>query len=93
MGKEKQVKELVHFTAEWCVPCKQMEPIISEFIEENPDIKYTKVDVDKDKGLFEYYNNKYKVLSVPTFLGMVDGVVIDGHIGATSKFILKSLLG
>lgn len=93
MAKEKQVKELVHFTAEWCQPCKQMEPIIKEFTEENKDIKYVKIDVDKDSKMFDFYRKKYTVMSVPTFLGIVDGKVIDGHVGATTKFILKSLLG
>lgn len=87
------MKELVHFTAKWCNPCRQMEPIIKEFIQDNPDIKYTKVDVDIDRPIFDYYNNKYKILSVPTFLGLVDGEVIDGHVGVASKFVLKSLLG
>lgn len=95
MGQEKQVKELVHFTAEWCQPCKNMIPVIDEFVAENPDIKYVKIDVDKDFGseLFKYYNDKYQVMSVPTFLGIVDGEVVDGHIGVASKFMLKSLLG
>lgn len=87
------MKELIHFTAEWCNPCKQMQPIINEFIDENKDIKYTKIDIDKDRDIFLYYNKQYPVMSVPTFLGIVDGKVIDGHVGATSKFVLKSLLG
>lgn len=87
------MKELVHFTAEWCQPCKQMEPVISEFINENQDIKYIKIDIEKDTSLFDYYKRKHSIMSVPTFLGFVDGVLIDGHVGVTSKFILKSLLG
>lgn len=93
MGETQQVKELVHFTAKWCQPCRAMEPIIAEFVNENPDIKYVKVDVDEDKKLFDFYHKQYSVMSVPTFLGMVDGKVIDGHVGATNKFVLKSLLG
>lgn len=93
MGKEEQVKELIHFTADWCQPCKNMEPIIKEFIEENPDIKYSMVNIEKDKEVFEYYLKKYNIMSVPTFLGMVDGNLIDGHVGVASKFVLKSLIG
>lgn len=87
------MKELVHFTADWCQPCKQMAPVIDEFVAENPGIQYTKINIDEDKKMFEYYSNKYPVMSVPTFLGIVDGKVIDGHVGVASKFMLKSLLG
>lgn len=87
------MKELIHFTADWCQPCKKMEPVIDEFILENQDIKYTKINVEIDKQMFEYYLKQYPIMSVPTFLGMRDGKVIDGHVGIASKFILKSLLG
>lgn len=87
------MKELVHFTADWCQPCKKMEPIIEEFIKENKDVKYTKINIEEDRELFDYYNKKYRVMSVPTFLGLEDGKVIDGHVGVASKFVLKSLLG
>ena len=36
------MKELLHFTADWCNPCKSMAPVIERFINDNPDIKYTK---------------------------------------------------
>lgn len=87
------MKELVHFTADWCQPCKKMEPVIQEFVSENPDIKYTKIDIEVDKKLFDYYSSHYTVMSVPTFLGMVDGKVIDGHVGIASKFMIQSLFG
>lgn len=87
------MKELIHFTADWCQPCKNMEPVIAEFIEENPDIKYSKINIEKDTEIFEYYLKQYNIMSVPTFLGMKDGKLMDGHVGVASKFVLKSLLG
>lgn len=93
MAETKQVKELVHFTADWCQPCKRMEPVIQEFILENPDIKYHKVDIEKDTEDFDYFNKKYHIMSVPTFMGFVDQKLIDVHVGIASSFILKSLLG
>jgi thiol-disulfide isomerase/thioredoxin len=70
-----------------------MKPVINQFVKDNPDIKYTSIDIDQDKELFKYYSNKYPVMSIPTFLGIVDGKVIDGHVGVASAFKLKSLLG
>jgi len=72
MGKTEQVKELIHFTADWCVPCKKMEPIINQFILDNPEIKYSKINIEKDKADFDFFNKKYNIMSVPTFMGFVD---------------------
>lgn len=63
------MKELLHFTADWCNPCKQMAPVIERFINDNPDIKYTKVDVDEEFDLVR----EYRIQSVPTFISLIDG--------------------
>ncbi|MDY6768488.1 MAG: thioredoxin domain-containing protein, partial [Candidatus Nanohaloarchaea archaeon] len=41
---------LIDFWAEWCGPCKQMEPIIDELSEEM-DVNMGKVDVDENQEL------------------------------------------
>ncbi len=56
--------ELLHFTASWCNPCKAMEPVISEFLNTNPDIVYTKIDVDSNINATKMNN----IMSVPTFI-------------------------
>jgi thioredoxin 1 len=84
-------KELVHITAVWCVPCQQMAPEIVRFTEQNPDVKYTKIDLDKDPTLFSKYSNKFGIQSVPTLLGMVDGLFHKGRRGASTKDQIESL--
>jgi thioredoxin 1 len=80
-------KKLVHFTAEWCNPCKAMKPIISLFLEQNPEIEYASVDIDKDPELAKFHG----VMGVPTFISYVDGVKHTSHTGAMPLAKLKSL--
>ena len=44
--------KLYHFTADWCNPCKKLAPILEEFLGENPNIDYIKIDVD-DQGYID----------------------------------------
>jgi thioredoxin 1 len=83
------MKEFMHFTAEWCNPCKQMKPVIDKFISDNPDIEYILIDVDSQVGLVE----EYEIKTVPTFISKVDGVIHDRISGVASEFKLQSMFG
>jgi len=86
------MKEIVHFTRENSTVCKAMTPIINKLIEENPDIKYTKVNVDEDQGIYGFYSKKYDMPVFPAFLGLVDGKLHQAHLGHASSLVLESLV-
>lgn len=80
--------ELLHFTAIWCGPCKAMAPIVQEFLNENPDIIYTKIDVDENSAAA--LSNDVK--SIPTFIVKDgSGEVFKRHTGALTKDKFKEL--
>lgn len=81
------MKELLHFTATWCQPCKQMEPLIQKLILENSNIDYNKIDVSDD---FEDAV-EYGVKGVPTFIALIDGKEISRHTGTATEEKLLSL--
>ena len=83
------MKELIHFTAEWCNPCKRMAPIIEQFLLDNTEIHYEKIDVDTDFDKAEVYN----VQTIPTMISKIDGKIHDRVSGAVSEFKLKSMFG
>jgi thioredoxin 1 len=72
---------LVDFYAEWCGPCKITSPIIDELSEEKKDIKFFKVDVDKNSDIASGYN----IFSIPTFIIFKDGKPVNQFAGAQSK--------
>ncbi|MFA9288364.1 MAG: thioredoxin [Weeksellaceae bacterium] len=79
-------KVVVDFHAEWCGPCKAMEPMIEDLSNELKDIKFVKVDVDANQEVA----GKYSVFSIPTFLVIVDGQVKHQIVGAQSKDTFKN---
>ena len=74
--------KLLDFWAEWCAPCKFMEPILDELEKElagKVEIEKINVDENLDKS------NKFQVMSIPTYVVMKDEKEVERIIGATSK--------
>lgn len=70
LEKTKEGIVLVDFYADWCGPCKFLEPVLDQLQQEFRDkIKFIKVDVEKDQTL-ALENN---VQNLPTMLLFVDG--------------------
>jgi thioredoxin 1 len=81
------MKQLLHFTASWCQPCKQMEPLIAKFVSENLDINYEKIDVsDEFDPAVEY-----GVKGIPTFIALKDGKEVARHTGIATEEKLINL--
>ncbi len=64
---------LVDFGAEWCPPCKKMEPVIKKLQADNTG-KFTLVKVDG--GNDEAILKEYKVTELPVFMIFKDGKMV-----------------
>lgn len=74
--------KLMHFTAEWCQPCKMMKPIIDQVISENSSIEYISIDIDQHPET----TADYGVMGVPSFITFDDNDnVLQRAVGAMSK--------
>lgn len=74
------MKEILHFSADWCRPCDKLKPIIEQYILENSDVKYTVIDVDTKFDIA----HEWAVRSVPTLILLVDGDMRARHTGVLS---------
>mgnify|MGYP001435798797 FL=1 len=56
---------LVDFYADWCAPCKAMNPILKSVKSKMGDqIKILKINIDKNQAVA----NKFNVRGIPTFI-------------------------
>lgn len=79
---DSDIPVLVDFYADWCGPCKMMSPVLDQLSAElDGKIKIGKVNVDDDPDLA----GQYKVMSIPNFVLIKNGQVVDQVIGAVPK--------
>jgi thioredoxin 1 len=81
------MKHVLYFTADWCNPCKKVKPIVEE-INQDSIIKFKIIDVDSAIDLAK----SFSVQSVPTFILIEDGNVINRIIGAQTKETLLEFI-
>ena len=55
---------LLDFYADWCGPCKKLEPFLQELQSTYPSINITKVNIDMEKEITE----KYDINVIPTII-------------------------
>src|SRR5688500_7564370 len=73
---------LVDFYADWCGPCKAMNPVIKEIASEvKGKARVIKVDIDKAQAAAIQYN----VQAVPTFMIFRNGKAVWRHSGMIDK--------
>ena len=78
---------LVDCYADWCGPCKMMEPVVEE-LAESTEATVAKVDVDANQQVAAQLGAQ----SIPTFVLFVDGEPAERLVGAQDKATFEQLL-
>jgi thiol-disulfide isomerase/thioredoxin len=76
---------LLDFYADWCGPCRSMDPVVKELIAQNYPIR--QVNIDRDRALAQ----RFRVRGIPCFVLLVDGREVNRIEGATSRERLVGL--
>jgi thioredoxin 1 len=71
---------LVDFYADWCGPCKMLEPTVAELAAETP-AAVLKVDIDQHRELA----GRFQVQGVPTLYLFADGEPVERLVGVRGK--------
>ena len=78
---------LVDFYADWCGPCKMLEPTV-ESVAAETDATVAKVDVDQHQSLAQQFN----VQGVPTLILFADGEAVEQIVGVQDQGTLVDLV-
>lgn len=80
---------ILDFWAEWCGPCKSINPILEEIAKEyEGQVVVAKCNVENSPNV----SLKFNIRNIPTLLYIKDGNVIDRHVGAANKSVLTEKL-
>jgi len=80
---------LVDFWAEWCQPCKVLEPILSDIANEfGGKLKIGKTNVDDNRALA----TKYGVMNIPTMILFNNGERLEQITGLHPKERIISII-
>ena len=78
---------LVDCYADWCGPCKMMEPVVAD-IAADTDATVAKVDVDQNQEIAAQLGAQ----SIPTFVLYVDGEPAERLVGAQDEGTFRQLI-
>lgn len=79
---------LIDFWAEWCGPCKMVDPVVKELAESyEGKLKVGKVNVDEQGDIA----SRYGIVSIPTLLVFKGGELVNRQVGAVPRPTIEGL--
>ena len=78
-------KEILFFSAPWCMPCKQMKMMLSESIRDELNLKIINITEDMELAA------NYQIMAVPTFVVLDDDKEIMRKSGAITIDDLRDM--
>lgn len=86
---QSKIPVLVDFWAEWCPPCKMIDPALEELAASySGKVKFAKVNTDEQPEIAERFN----IFSIPALLLFKGGNVVNRHVGAAPKPAIERIV-
>jgi len=79
---------VVDFSAEWCPPCRVLEPMLDTVASEMPSVRFLRMDTDAEPATMV----RLGIRGLPTLVVFRDGEIVDRIIGAIPLTALRQRL-
>jgi thioredoxin 1 len=80
---------LVDFYTPWCIPCKEVKPILKDLKKEyKTALRIVSADADKNPFLAA----KYNIVNIPTFILFKEGKVVWAGQGVIPLFRMREIV-
>ena len=79
---------VIDLYADWCGPCKMLSPTLDALEAEYADVKFVKINVDKEPALAM----QFKVQSIPFIAFVKDNTFLDMSVGYVPKDKLSKMI-
>lgn len=79
---------LVAFRAPWCGPCQAFAPVFERVARQIPEVRFGSIDIERQPALAA----RFGVRSIPTLMGVREGVVLYLQAGALAAHDLAALV-
>jgi len=80
---------LVDYWAEWCGPCKMIDPILHELADEyDGKLRIAKLNIDQNQQV----TSRFKIRGIPTLMIFENGEHQGTKVGALTKSALKAFV-
>ncbi|MCB0197681.1 MAG: thiol reductase thioredoxin [Anaerolineae bacterium] len=81
---------ITEFWAEWCVPCKTLEPLLNDLADVyGNQVKVVRVDIEENPMV----TSSYEVLIIPTLILFKNGVIVERMSLEQAKEELREKVG
>lgn len=72
--KENQGIVILKFGADWCGPCKAIEPLVQHYLTKLPkNVKIYMLNIDQNLEIYTFFKNKKRLNGIPALLAFYKG--------------------